>query len=671
MDDDDAQPSTPSRGQGSSTSNRNSRRDRPQGTRSSATTPNATGSTLRTPRRATAPRARARAAPAPLNIDSSRENTPGDVTPPFSPLRGRQSARTRFNSGHRPSPPSPRSQMPEHFPSEDSDVDFPVEPTGRVVHGKYVSPVKEAKNKRKKKRRIRPPKPNDIIEISDSDDEQPSPSRPPPRKKRRLAPPRLSSEVIVITNTSDEEANERPAPATRAPTLPPFPDVEDVAMGGAEDIGDMFDGAEDDPAETPWDDVFVDNGQHDIGNPVQAQSPVPGGVDVRLMASAAEVEEGPATKEQYEAALIFDRELGNIAEPNVPVPASPTRPTASLTLLQGPGIPSSPLPDVVPAPSLPSPSPPSPPAAPAPSLPSPTSRQPSTNPNSTPGPSKSGEIVIERPVASASTRSLPTPIISASAAQQPSKSLGLSSMSLPPTPAPARLDAATTTQSVPTPAISVVSSPPIATSPPLTNTPVSSVASASTTGPTTFAPRRSLLPPSNSNLVRPIPTPPRGPTPARPTAGSHTQSAPLRPLSAIGIFGSSNDVLAHRRQPRPPPRPSTSLSYWDGANPSNRRNPSRPKSAGKAQAQDKVPAGSNPNNSAFGYTPPPLSPRSDSTLGGTPPMNNLVPLAVTCVTNEEGTVVKRVDVANRTSEEVDELADDSDLDLDLLYPPSP
>ncbi|KAJ7043852.1 hypothetical protein C8F04DRAFT_1070656 [Mycena alexandri] len=718
-DDEDAQPSTPSRGQGPpSSSPRNSRRNRPQGTRGSGTAANASGSTPQTPRRATAPRpstrTRIRTDPAPLNIDSSRESSPRGVTPPFSPLRPRQTARTRFGHGRLPSPPSPRRGIPDHFPSEDSDEEFPDEINGEVVCRTYVSPIRKRRERRERaecarrdkerKKKPRPP-PNlkDVIEISDSDgDAQPSPSRSPPRKRKRAEnqkqSPRKKSrqtspgEVIVINDTSDEEENERPAPATRPPTPPPFSDVEYAVMADLEDIGGIFDGPEDDPAEImPLDVVFVDDGQDGVGDSVEAQPPVSGAasVDVGLLASVAEVEEGPATREQYEAGLLFDRELASIATLDVIIPPLPpsvalsTRPAASPALLRGPGVPSSPLSDPVAVASSPSV-----PTAPAPALRSPTPPQPSTKPNSTPAPSSSRETIPERSAASASTQPVPTPATSAAVTQQSADGLASSSNFFP-TPAPARLDA-TTTQSVPPPTISVVSNPPsnfnsTTTSPPLTDTTAYSVASASNTRPATTSAasaRRSLLPPSNSNLAPPT-SARREPTPARLTTGSSTRSAPPQLSTACPFFGSPSDLLSHRRQSRPPPRPSTSESYWDGINPPNRpttyRIPSQPKRA--REEQDKAPAGSN-SFGAFGYTPPPLSPTSDSTLGGTPPMNSVVPLALTWVTSEEGTVVKRVEVGNRmcvdaedeTEEEVDELADDLDelmVDLPLAYPPSP
>ncbi|KAJ7163327.1 hypothetical protein C8R46DRAFT_1103009 [Mycena filopes] len=680
-DDDDTQPSTPHVPSPPPSSSRNSRRTRQQGPR----TASGSTSTPRVPRHPAEPRpstrTRGRAA---ANGDSSRENTP-TITPPLSPLRGRRNT-IRFGHGRDSSPQSPSLSCFDHFPSEWESEEFPYDLNQEVTYSKSTSPVKLQKQqtqkqqdladwkKRQRERRKNPklrPKfrLEDVVEITDSDeDQQPSPPRPSPRKRKRPQPkdtPRKKArpqEVIEVLNTSEEEAEKRPAPRTHLP-VSTFSDVEEIVMGGtAAEVNDtpIFDDlADDEPV-----DLFVGNNGEDgvFDFTVEDHGPaVPDAVVIepagdtvsvggQLLASAAEVEEGPVTKQQYDDALFFDQALAAVEQ----LDTHNGIPTATPAASQTESIEPPPAPNVVP--SLP----------PA----SVTTDSPSSAPDPrTSTPTESSSLLPENPTPSRPGISQPVsaPTISTAVRHQ-SPAVTPSDSTTSPTPTSPNV---TTTQTDLTPGVVVASTPPRAESNTNSTTapsaPPARPAAAQSSTLSAAPGRRSLVPP------RSTPTPTWLTLPSSQTSSSQSS--------------------------RRPPLRQHSTSVWDGQSfPSNyttldriyifsRRDagPARAASAPRQQKVQETIIANTKASTSVGYTPPPLSPTSDSTLGGTPPMGSVVPLALTltCVPSDEGMMLKHVEVGSgmvganegdgAEDEEVDQLADDLELDMDLAlgYPPTP
>ncbi|KAJ7175471.1 hypothetical protein C8R46DRAFT_1079026 [Mycena filopes] len=358
----------------------------------------------------------------------------------------------------------------------------------------------------------------------------------------------------------------------------------------------------------------------------------------QLLASAAEVEEGPVTKQQYDDALFFDQALAAVAQLNT----HNGIPTATPAAGQTEPIELPPAPNVVP--SLP----PTSAATVSPSFaPIPRTSTPKESPSPPPRDPTPSHPETSQPV--------PAPTISTAVRHQ--SPAATPSDPIPPTPS--------------------------GTSPNVTTTRTESNANSTTAPPA--PPARPAAPQSSINSAAP---------------GRRSLVPPRSTPTPTWLALPSSQTSSSQSSRRPPLR-QHSTSVWDGQSfPSNHttldriyifsRRDAGPARAAPAPRQQKVQETIIANteskaSTSLGYTPPPLSPTSDSTLGGTPPMGSVVPLALTltCVPSDEGIILKRVGVGSRMvganegdgaeDEQVDQLADDLELDMDLAlgYPPTP
>ncbi|KAJ7134324.1 hypothetical protein C8R44DRAFT_976946 [Mycena epipterygia] len=427
MDEEEA-PSTPSRREDApSTTPRRStrtRREDPSGSRATGTTPGeGIQNGPRTPRTPRGPAvSTSRTAP-------RRHSSPAPRRPtPIIPTRVGTST---FDVGASPSPPPAEIALREHFHSEAESVEFPDRLVVPVYDrsrkrkmtkvqadektGIWKSPVKlENELKERKARQMRearrkqrrPPGPGaEVLELDDngvvipytpstpasrprtkfvpstepieiSSDDEPSPTRPPPRKRKRSSektqssPRKRARSVIELTTTADEgDGEDGPA------TPPPFSEMEDLGMmdGGADLEGDPDAAVEEPPQiehEPGADEVtstkppenvvetdasVAESGPRDMSLGAEEAPPAP---------DRAPSEEPPETDpDRIANARLFDEELA-LAQADTPPPPS----------LRGPGVPSSPLPERPSTPSIPvvlptrrSPTPPASTLAPTPS----------------------------------------------------------------------------------------------------------------------------------------------------------------------------------------------------------------------------------------------------------------------------------------------------------------
>ncbi|KAJ7242861.1 hypothetical protein B0H12DRAFT_840919 [Mycena haematopus] len=375
-----SQPSTPSRVQSGGSRLVSSRRGRLEGPSSESTPSTPAGTSRcspRTPRRsaaASAPSTNARSRVQPTQTNSnSREATSPVFTPTNRPRHG-QLQRQRAQS--------PVESAPRPFYSEEEDEEFPTlllnpEPEAgsksltKIAVGWWKSPIKVARERAEraeqrkeikarrewKKRRELEGKPRhknhvvipagaEVIELTDSSDEE-LPSSSPCKRKRSTTQdsPRKKARPPSVIYISCGEETDTPAP--RPATTPPVSDVEGIWTGGDTTVDTMADMTLDDP-------IPLDQGM--ILSQAAAIENLPNGADTTTV-------EMPWTEDQIEDARVFDAALASVTRELEDSPAlsakapwstHTTEPSSTeYSALRGPGVPSSPLLTSLPTPPSP------------------------------------------------------------------------------------------------------------------------------------------------------------------------------------------------------------------------------------------------------------------------------------------------------------------------------